>query len=317
MKIYIGVHHLSPFHLQRLRDRFSEHPLVIGDSLANDEARRAAVAESEIVFGNVSPDWLSAAPALRWVQLDSAGVDRYLKLNTTRSQSPVIITHLSDFYGRAVAETALGGILAHYRNFPPLIRAQSEKRWVKNDVQGDIGLLHGSRIILLGLGSLGQRIRDLLIAFDCEVTAFARSSPGAALHTLDELDLALPTADVVINTLPHTPATIGLLDQARLARFAPHALFVNVGRGSVLDETALIDALDQHRLGGAFLDVTAVEPLPANSPLWTHPKVILTQHSGGRFPHETDRKIDVFLNNLNRFEKGQPLVGVIDSAKGY
>jgi glyoxylate/hydroxypyruvate reductase A len=157
----------------------------------------------------------------------------------------------------------------------------------------------------------------LLAAFECAVSGYARSSPQAQLHSLPELDAALPAADLIINTLPHTPETQGLLGRERLERFAPHALLVNVGRGSAVDEAALVEALNANRLGGAVLDVTAIEPLPESSPLWTHPRVILTQHTGGRFPREADAKIDVFLANYARFSRGETLGEAVDASRGY
>jgi len=317
MKIYVGVERLTPAHHQRLLETLSRHQVVFADHLPSDAARQQAVAEADIVFGNIALAWLQAAPGLRWLQLDSAGIGRYPEINDQRDQNPALLSNLSDFYGRAVAETILAGILAHYRGLGPLIRAQAERHWIKDELEERIGLVHGSRVLVLGWGAIGQGIAKLLRAFSCEVIGFARTAPSAALHTLDELDAALPSADIVITSLPQTSATTMLFDRSRLARCAPHALFVNAGRGSVVDEQALIEALDENRLGGAFLDVTQEEPLPTNHPLWNHPKVILSQHSGGRFPRETDGKVDAFLKNFARFEQGQPLVGAVDSAKGY
>jgi phosphoglycerate dehydrogenase-like enzyme len=194
---------------------------------------------------------------------------------------------------------------------------QRERRWVKTEVEPGVGQLHGAQVLVLGTGAIGRRLMTLLRAFECEVRGFARRSADAQLHTLAELDAALPSAAVVINTLPHTPETQGLLGRERLARFAPSALLVNVGRGSAVDEAALVEALDAGRLGGAVLDVTQVEPLPAASPLWQHPRVILTQHTGGRFPRESEAKLDVFLGNFARFTRGEPLSGAVDPARGY
>jgi glyoxylate/hydroxypyruvate reductase A len=317
MKLFVAVTGFTPAQKERLTGALAGHEVGFGDQLATPEARRVAVAGAEIVFGNVPADWLGAAPALRWVQLDSAGVDAWLGLNAARPGSPVVITNLRDFYGRAVSEAALAGILAFYRQLPPLLAAQRERRWVKTAVESGIGQLHGARALVLGTGAIGRRLMTLLAAFECAVSGYARSSPQAQLHTLAALDAALPAADLVINTLPHTPETQGLLGRDRLARFAPQALLVNVGRGSAVDEGALVEALDANRLGGAVLDVTAIEPLPESSPLWMHPRVILTQHTGGRFPREADAKIDVFLANYARFSRGETLGEAVDASRGY
>ncbi len=317
MKIYVGIAGLGPSHRARLNSTLVGHEVIHGDELAGLERRPAAVAAAEVVFANVPPAWLAAAPGLRWVQLDSAGVDAYLGLNTNRPGAPVVLTNLRNFYGEAVAEAALAGILAWYRQLPRLLAAQSESRWIKTEVEPDIGRLHGASVIILGAGAIGGAIAPLLRAFGCDVRFFARHSPVATWHTLADLDAALPAADLVISTLPHSPETVGLLDGARLARLKPTALLVNVGRGSTLDEVALVRALEAGRLAGAVLDVTAVEPLPVSSALWRHPRVLLTQHTGGRFPGETDAKITRFLENFARFSRGEVLPAAVDLSRGY
>ena len=317
MKIHIKVAALEDAQIALLVNRLAGHEVTFDHRLDSEDARRASVAAADVVFGNVPAAWLADARNLRWVQLDSAGADAYLRINQSPRPTPVIVTNLRDFYGRAVAEAALAGILAFYRQLPALLRAQPERRWVKPAVEPGIGQLHGARALVLGMGALGGRLAQLLRAFECEVTGFARTAPEAGLRTWEQVDAALPSADLVINTLPQTPATIGVFDRARFARFAPQALFVNVGRGSAVDEAALLAALVPEGLGGAVLDVTTVEPLPASSSLWTHPRVILTQHTGGRFPRETEGKIAVFLGNFERLMRGESLHGVVDFAKGY
>jgi phosphoglycerate dehydrogenase-like enzyme len=272
---------------------------------------------ADIIFGNLPPAWLSSADRLQWVQLDSAGVDSYLPVVRALRGGKVQFTNLRDFYGRAVAEVVLAGILAFYRRLPSLLTAQPQRQWIKSQVEPAIGQLHGARVIILGAGSIGLRIGALLTAFECDVIYYARSSPQARLRTLDELDLALGTRDLVINTLPHTPQTQGLMNRERLGLLPPRAVFVNAGRGSILDETALVELLRNNRLAGAVLDVTQVEPLPPESPLWNLFQVILTQHTGGRFPGETEAKIAVFADNFQRFLQHQPLQNLVDESRGY
>jgi phosphoglycerate dehydrogenase-like enzyme len=320
MKIFIAVAGLDPGQKARLNSALNGHDVRYRDTLKDDAARQAAVAETEVVFGNVPTAWLIPAPHLRWVQLDSAGVDAYLRLNTARTGgAPVVITSLRDFYGRAVAEAALAGMLAFYRQLPRLLVAQRDARWIKRELESAvaIGQLHGARVVILGAGAIGRRIAALLRPFEGEIRFFARTAPDAAMRNRAELDAALPGADIVINTLPHTPDTIGLLDRERLARFRPTALLVNMGRGSVLDEAALVEALDAGRLGGAVLDVTRVEPVPADSPLWAHSRIILTQHTGGRFPGESAAKVSRFLENFARFVRAEPLPGTLDATREY
>ena len=291
MKIYVELQGqpIEEAHRRRLLAGAAGHTLVFGDSLSDPDARRKAVTEADIVFGNLPLAWLEAAPRLRWVQLDSAGVDAYLKL---AAGGKIQLSNLPEFYPWAVSECALAGILGFYRQIPALCRAQPGRQWIKEEVSPLVGQLHGARVIVLGAGSIGRRLATLLRAFECSVDCYARTSPEATLRTPDELDAALAGTDLLVNILPHTPQTAGFLGAA-------------------------LAALDEGRLSGAVLDVTAVEPLPAASPLWTHPKVLLTQHTGGRSPGETDRKLDVFLGNFERLNRGERLEGLIDAARGY
>lgn len=316
MNLCIAVPGLTPAQRARLHAALPAHSLAFCAE-SPDAEKRAAVAAAHVVFGNVPAAWLAAAPDLRWVQLESAGVDAYLAINTPPRTAPVLLTNLAGFYDRAVAEAALAGLLAFYRQLPRLLVAQPAARWIKPEVEPAIRALAGQRVLLLGAGVIACRLARLLAAFDAEVQFFSRTARTGVLSAPAELDAALATTDLLINTLPHTPATIGFLDHARLARLKRDAVVVNVGRGSTLDEAALLSLLDAGHLGGAVLDVTAIEPLPVGSPLWRHPRVLLTQHTGGRFPGETDRKIDVFLANVTRFERGEPLHSGVDVTRGY
>jgi phosphoglycerate dehydrogenase-like enzyme len=316
MNLCIAVPGLTVAQRSRLEAALAAHTLTFCAEFPEFE-KRAAVATAHVIFGNVPAAWLSAAAGLRWVQLESAGVDAYLGLNATPRAASVVLTNLAGFYDRAVAEAALAGILAFYRQLPRLLVAQPAALWIKSEVEPAIRALAGQRVLLLGAGGIARRLARVLAAFDAEVQFFSRTGRTGALATPAELDTALATTDLLINTLPHTPATIGFLDHARLARLKRDAVVVNVGRGSTLDEAALLALLDAGHLGGAVLDVTAIEPLPVGSPLWRHPRVLLTQHTGGRFPGETDRKIDVFLANVTRFERGEPLHSGVDVTRGY
>ena len=316
MNLCIAVPGLTAAQRSRLEAALASHTLTFCAEFPEFE-KRAAVATAHVIFGNVPAAWLNAAAGLRWVQLESAGVDAYLGLNATPRAASVVLTNLAGFYDRAVAEAALAGILAFYRQLPRLLVAQPAARWIKSEVEPAIRALAGQRVLLLGAGGIARRLARVLAAFDAEVQFFSRTARIGALATPAELDTALATTDLLINTLPHTPATIGFLDHARLARLKRDAVVVNVGRGSTLDEAALHALLDAGHLGGAVLDVTAIEPLPIDSPLWRHPRVLLTQHTGGRFPGETDRKIDVFLANVTRFERGEPLHSGVDVTRGY
>jgi phosphoglycerate dehydrogenase-like enzyme len=271
--------------------------------------------ESEICFGNVPAEWLPTAPRLRWLQLESIGFEYYRHLHG--SLPSLTITNLKGLFDRPAAETALAGLLALHRGVDALVPAQAAHRWVCLEVRPRMRLLHGKRVIILGHGSIGRKLRRLIEAFDCRVLSYARTANDAELRTPAELDRALPHADIVACCLPDTPDTRGFFGGTRLASLPPHAVFVNIGRGSVVDESALVEALLAHRIGGAVLDVTAQEPLPADHALWTCPNTLLMQHTGGGYDGELLDKARAFLANFAAFQNGEPLVNVVDLARGY
>jgi glyoxylate/hydroxypyruvate reductase A len=270
-----------------------------------------AACDCEIVFGNPEASIVSANQKLRWIQLESVGFGEYLGLDWTRPEGRVAVTNLAGFFADPVAETALAGILALYRGIDVLLRFQSERRWVGDPLRTRLRSLKGATAVLVGHGAINQRLAELLAPFGCSITPITRSSPASVL------DEALAHADLVVCTVPDTAGTRGMFDAARLARIPAAAVFCNFGRGSILDEDALADALDAGRLSGAVIDVTRQEPLSAGHRLWTTPNLILTQHSGGGTADELDRKIDLFLANLARFRAGTPLEGVVDFSRGY
>ncbi len=270
---------------------------------------------SDICFGNVPAEWLEGVSRLRWLQLESTGFEYYLHV---RGLPPALaVTNLKGLFDRPAAETALAGLLALYRGVDVLVTAQTERRWVCLDLRPRMQMLHGKRVIILGHGSIGRMLRRLLEAFECRVQSFARTTSGAELRTTADLDRALPQADIVACCLPNTPETCGLFSRDRLARLAPLAIFVNLGRGSVVDESALVDALQSRRLGGAVLDVTVEEPLPAAHPLWGCPNTLIMQHTGGGYEGELLDKTRAFLANFAAFRSGEPLRNVVDLARGY
>jgi phosphoglycerate dehydrogenase-like enzyme len=227
----------------------------------------------------------------------------------------VICTNLRGVFAEAMAQSVLGGILALNRGLDQLVTLQARRDWQKSYLHPRIRILRGAHVLLIGNGSVGTRLRELLTQFGCTFTVYARTSGD--LHTAAELDEALPGADIVCAALPDTDATRGLLNARRIQRFKPDALFVNVGRGSLVDEAALIAALHENRLRGAILDVTQREPLPPTDPLWDSPRTLLTQHTSAGSDREIHDTLTFFGQNLERYRAGEPLMNVIDWTKGY
>ena len=253
---------------------------------------------------------LRAAPGLRWLQVPTAGMDRPF-YGELREQG-VRLTSSAGANAKAVAQTAVAGLLALSRCIPDWLQAQHEHRW--HPLRGELipPELEGQRAVVVGTGTIGQQIARILEAMDMRVTGVRRSA-GPLQHfeqvvAFDTLDDVLPTADWLVLACPLTDATRRLLDTRRLQLMRPGARVVNVARGEVIDEPALIEALRDRRIGGAYLDVFAVEPLPAGSPLWDLPQVLVSAHSAGNSTGHQRNVIAQFKSNLLRFLRGEPLV---------
>lgn len=279
----------------------------------DEKEQLACFKKATVVFGNVPATWLSQTAALKWMQLYSAGFDPYLGLDWEGTLQHVRVTNLRGFFGQPVAETVVAGILAQYRKIDELVRLKEKRIWKGAALRPDMQMLFRKKVLILGSGAIGQTTRSLLEAFSCDVTMVGRSKHP----TLSDLDNLLPQADIVIAALPDTAETKGLFGKERLALMRPGSLFVNVGRGGVVIEEALIAALQQQRPAGAILDVSNDEPLPEHSPLWKEPNILLTQHTGGGYEEEEADKVRVFIDNLHRFRSEEPLLNVVDFSKGY
>jgi glyoxylate/hydroxypyruvate reductase A len=265
----------------------------------------------DVAFGNPDADALVSADTLRWVQLESVGFGEYAALDWVTLGHRLTLTNLAGFFADPVAETALAGLLALARGIDDLLHLQATSTWQGDPIRTRLRSLTGCHVVMVGFGAINQRLAALLVPFNCQIT------PIRSDTSISSLDRALAESDIVVCTAPDTLVTRGLFDAARLALLPNHAVFANLGRGSIVDEVALAAALNTGRIGGAVLDVTEDEPLPADHPFWTCPNTILTQHSGGGTADELDRKIDVFLANFARYRCGEPLEGIVDMSKGY
>ncbi|SDP17435.1 Phosphoglycerate dehydrogenase [Ralstonia sp. 25mfcol4.1] len=254
------------------------------------------------------------APSLRWTHTHSAGADRAI-FGQLR-QRGVTVTTSSGANAGVVAQTALAGLLALARHLPQLIDAQRESRWAPLIGSGLPRDLQGQRATIVGWGPIGQQIGAVLRVLGLAVTVVRqRASPmetGFQAVTFEQFDAVLPDTDWLILACPLTDRTRGLVDRAALQRLPAGARLVNVARGEVVDEPALIDALRAQRLGGAYLDVFAHEPLAASSPVWSLPNVIATPHSAGFSDGNAARVVDIFLDNLRRWSTGETLVNRVE-----
>ena len=301
----------------RMRALSAPDEVYFGDPEQTPEADREAFLKAEIAFGWCPPEWLAEAGALRWMQFDSVGIGEYAQLDWDRLSRRLVRTNLRGFFAEPVAETVLAGILALYRGIDRLVDLKPRQAWMKLTLRPQLKTLANAAVVLVGHGALGQRLRVLLLPFGCRVTAYDQFAEGADLTQLEELDAVLPDADIVCTALPDTPATRGLFGKKRFDLMQAGAIFVNVGRGSLVDESVLAEYLLSGRLGGAVLDVTDQEPLPCEHPLWQCPHTILTQHTAEGSFDELDRKITFFAENLRRYRQGLSLENVINWTRGF
>jgi len=290
----------------------SADEVVFQDELPDDTSRRDAITRATVIFGNPPPDWMKNALAARWIQLYSAGFEYYQGIDLAAQ-----VTNMQDYYSQPCAETVVAGILALYRKMDEFAVLKEKKKWIGYPIRRNLRLLHGNNVLLLGNGNIAKRIARILSGFDTTCVYFSRSAPGT-LHTKDELVQKIPWADIIIGCLPGTGATRGLFTNEMIDLMKTSAIFCNVGRGNlVADQAYLVDALTSRRIGGAVLDVTTPEPVPADSPLWDCPNTVLSQHSGGGQVAEYDGIVLLFLENLALFREGRPLKNPIHFEKGY
>ncbi|MEV1243346.1 D-2-hydroxyacid dehydrogenase [Nonomuraea sp. NPDC049750] len=280
-----------------------------------------ALAEADAAYGTLPADLLAHAGRLRWLQAPQAGPLPAF-YHPALVAHPVQVTNMRDTYTDHVAAHTLALVLALARDLPRYAREQARARWAPDWDPGAVLPLSEATALVVGVGAIGAEVGRLLAAFGTRVvgTDARRGGPVPGFAEVlppDALDRLLPEADLVILTIPHTPATEGLLDARRLALAKPGAYVVNVGRGPIVRLDDLAAALSSGHLAGAALDVFETEPLPADHPLWRRPDVIVTPHVAGVGPHASERCFAVLLENARRFVAGRELINVVDKSEWY
>ena len=270
-----------------------------------DPAARQDFKRCEVVFGNPPPDWVAASSSLNWIQLESVGFGEYADLDWQELGKRLQVTNLAGFFSEPVAESILAGVLSHCRGLQRLALYQARHEWWGEKLRPSFRILRAAQVVLFGKGDINRRVAELLEPFGCILSSFGRSWQRR------DLEATLQRADIVICTVPDNLSTRGVFDRNLLGLIKKGGLFVNFGRGSLIDEAALADALESGYLSGAVIDVTQDEPLPPGHRFWTAPNMLLTQHTGGGTADEMDRKIEVFLANFNRQQRQEPLHGAV------
>lgn len=286
-----------------------------------DEALQL-VKQADAVLGLCSAELLAAGPGVRWIQSYSAGVERCVAVPALRERD-VLLTNMQRIAGPVMAEHVLALMLAYTRGLYFYIPEQHAARWTRElPPPRRMLALEGKTVLVVGLGGIGVEVAKRASALGMRVLAIRASGregpPFVSYVGLpDELGKLAAEADFVVNTTPLTPATTGMFDAKFFAAVKPGAYFVNVGRGQSVVQSELIAALKSGRLGGAGLDVTDPEPLPADSPLWKMPNVIITPHVSAQSDVDDDARFAIVAENLRRYVAGEKMLSVVDVAKGY
>lgn len=288
---------------------------VVHRASTRSEAYTRLLPRADVLVGLPPPEDLARATRLRWLQLTSAGVNRY----AGRIPEGVTVTNARGAYDVPTAEHVLALMLALVRHLPAALDARHTSTWERRP---DADELCGATCGILGLGSIGLEVARRAKAFGMRVLALkrhprARPSCVDALYGPEEIDRVLEAADHLVIALPLTGETRGLLGRERLHRMKQGSRLYNIGRGGIVDEPALVEALRSGHLAGAGLDVFEEEPLPADSPLWKLPGVVVTPHVAGSSLKNGARVGRIFTTNLERFIAGRPLENRVDMQRGY
>jgi phosphoglycerate dehydrogenase-like enzyme len=299
------------------------HPVERSPS---EEARwRELLGDASILY-DIDPthrdDLPELAPGVRWIQATSAGIGQLVRrMDYGRRMPDTVFTTASGVHARPLSEFVLMAMLAHARGLLEMTRKQRERRWERfagTDLQG-------RTVLVVGHGAIGSEVGRLARSFGMRVLGIKRRpdriDPGSVhadeLHGPGELTGLLPRADFLVLATPHTDDTEGMIGSDQISALPQGAALVNIGRGALVNEAALVSALESGHLGGAYLDVFAEEPLPEDSPLWRLPNVLVSPHSGSTSDRENARLVDLFCENLRRRREGRPLLNVLDLDRLY
>ena len=253
---------------------------------------------------------------LRWIQSSAAGLDHCLVPAVV--ESPVIVTSASGVLADQVTEHTIALLTALTRSLPVFFRAQQQREFIRRPTRD----LTGATVGIVGMGGVGRRLVEVLAAFKTRILAtdwypIDKPPQVESLWPPERLDELLPLVDVLILAVPLTDRTRGMIGAREISLLKPGSLLVNVARGPLVVEDALVAALRSGHLAGAAVDVTATEPLPATSALWELPQVIITPHVGGQSARRIDNMTDFFCENLRRDQAGEPLRNLVDKRLGF
>lgn len=332
MKILIVHYH--PFDLwqapawlsERLAQAFPEHEFIQLPDTDPVSLKKIMneLPDTDIFIGwRLPPDQFAVAKHLKWIHAPTAAVHQLMFPELVRSQ--VRVTSSTGVHGPVVAEHALAVLLALAKRLPQAGAYQARKRWSQDDLWSQRPRpreVDGATVVVIGMGAIGREFTSRARSLGMRVLAVrentTKGAAGAdAVFSLTQLDEVLPQADYVLLCAPVTPATERLMNQASLEKMKPDAYLINVARGALVDEPALLRALQQHRIAGAALDVFDHEPLPVDSPFWSLDNLLITPHTAAVTEKLWERHYHSIVENLKRFIAGQPLLNEVDKKRGY
>ncbi len=328
--------------LNRVRAVSSQLEVVqrsVRDDWDPTDTTRMFNGDEEIFYGFMPPRDLAAVPRLKWVQLHSAGINHLINNHHPILQTDIRITTSSGIHDIPIGEFAIGLLLALARRVPRMERQQERAEWPQHKWEMFLGTeLRGKTLGVVGYGSIGREAaRIAKQGFAMRVLALTRGGgtlranrgyniPGVgdpagtlpdAWFAREQLRDLLAQSDFVLIALPLTNETRNLIGEQELRAMKPTAFIVNIARGGIIDETALVRALKENWIAGAGLDVFEKEPLPAESELWKLENALLAPHISGATPHYDDRAVDLFCENLRRYLRGDELLNLVNRQKGY
>ena len=286
----------------------------------DDTQAMADIADCEVLYSHSDPSLLAAARNLRWFCCDFAGVDKYLS-DDLYCRKDCLLSNSSGAYGTAIAEHLIMTALMLLRRMPEYQAAMARRCWAE---LSPIRSLYGLRITVLGTGDVGGSFARRVKAMGATVYGVNRSGQCSEpafdrIFPISDLETVLPQTEMLVMCLPSTPETKGILSRSRIALLPEDAYVLNAGRGSALDQQALMEALNASRLAGAALDVMEPEPLPPEHPLWETKNLILTPHCSGDMAlgYTCDRNVDMFCQDLENYALGRPLLHLVNRKRGY
>jgi phosphoglycerate dehydrogenase-like enzyme len=311
----------KPMLAEAIRKRWPEMRVV---HLPNYDRLPEELPDTDIFVGySLRAEQLKDGKKLKWIHSTAAGVAQLMYPELRNSG--IVVTNPSGIFAVPMAEHVIGLLLALARNFPDCVRQQDRARWSQQelwDKPHHLTELNGKVLLIVGYGSIGREVAKRAKALEMRVWGVTRSGKGDRAHAekifaASQLEEALPDADYVLIAAPETAETKHLIGAVQIARMKRGARLINVGRGSLLDEAALIRALESGALGGAALDVVQTEPLPTESPLWRAPNLMLTPHTSAVSDRLWERETALLMELLERWFNGRELFNQVDFARGY